>query len=222
MNSPDHAPLLAQIVLFDGFDPLDALAPFEILHAAGSACGGRLRVELASAEGARMVPSGLGLGLPAAAAIAPDRVRLLIVPGAAGAVGADGDDAIPVILGRALGTALPTALQAAAARPGAILAAVCGGSLVLGLAGLLHGRPAVTHHLAMEALAATGALPVAARVVDDGDRVTAGGVTSGLDLGLHLVERLVGPRIAHAVERLFEYERRGIVWRAAGAEPAPL
>jgi transcriptional regulator GlxA family with amidase domain len=44
-------------------------------------------------------------------------------------------------------------------------------------------------------------------------------VTSGLDLALHLLDRWYGPRIAHAVEELFEYERRGIVWRNTGREP---
>jgi transcriptional regulator GlxA family with amidase domain len=54
---------------------------------------------------------------------------------------------------------------------------------------------------------------VYARVVDDGDLVTAGGVTSGLDLALHLLERSYGPTVAIAVEKLFEYERRGTVWK---------
>lgn len=71
----------------------------------------------------------------------------------------------------------------------------------------------------MDLLEAAGVQPVAARVVDDGDLITAGGVTSGLDLALHLLDRWYGPRIAHAVERLFEYERRGTVWRAAGTPP---
>lgn len=62
---------------------------------------------------------------------------------------------------------------------------------------------------------------VDARVVDDGDLVSAGGVTSGLDLGLYLLERAYGPRIAHAVEQLFEYERRGTVWCERGAVPVP-
>lgn len=99
------------------------------------------------------------------------------------------------------------------------MATVCGGSLVLAMGGLLNGRHAVTHHLGMEVPAATGAVAVAARVVDDGNLVTAGGVTSGLDLGVYLLERALGPRIAHAVESLFAYERRGTVWRAAGLTP---
>jgi transcriptional regulator GlxA family with amidase domain len=55
--------------------------------------------------------------------------------------------------------------------------------------GLLEGRHAVTHHLGMEFLGATGAIPVHARVVDDGNLVSGGGVTSGLDLALYLVTR---------------------------------
>jgi hypothetical protein len=81
---------------------------------------------------------------------------------------------------------------------------------------LLEGRPAVTNHLGMDLLGATGAVPIPARVVDDGNLVTGGGVTSGLDVALYLVERELGPRIAHAVEQLFEYERRGTVWRETG------
>jgi len=71
----------------------------------------------------------------------------------------------------------------------------------------------------MDLLEATGAIPIQARIVDDGDLITAGGVTSGLDLGLYLLERELGPRIAHAVERLFDYERRGTVWRDSGLDP---
>jgi len=49
-------------------------------------------------------------------------------------------------------------------------------------------------------------------VVDDGNLVTAGGVTSGLELALYLLERGYGPQVAIGVESLFEYERRGTVW----------
>ncbi|MFT4128414.1 MAG: DJ-1/PfpI family protein, partial [Gordonia sp. (in: high G+C Gram-positive bacteria)] len=61
---------------------------------------------------------------------------------------------------------------------------------------------------------------IRARVVDDGDLITAGSVTSGLDLGLYLLERDFGPRIAHAVEELFAHERRGITWKNTGPTPA--
>ncbi|PRY41679.1 hypothetical protein CLV43_105437 [Umezawaea tangerina] len=52
-----------------------------------------------------------------------------------------------------------------------------------------------------------------ARVVDDGDVVTAGAVTSGIDLALHLVRRELGADLAVRVENLVEYERRGTVWQ---------
>ncbi|MEV0379524.1 DJ-1/PfpI family protein [Nonomuraea sp. NPDC050643] len=224
----------AQIVLFDGFDPLDAVAPFEVLSAGGTASPGAVTVELVSAEGPRDVVSGTGgLALRATAALDPGRAGLVLVPGAAGRIGDPGDlpdhdagdgpaqpdDSIPVLLGRTLTTELPVLLKAAMDNPEVTVSAVCGGSLVLAMAGLLEGRHATTHHLGLDMLDATGVHAVRARVVDDGDLVTGAGVTSGLDLGLYLLEREVGPRIAHAVEELFAYERRGTVWRNAGPEP---
>ena len=82
--------------------------------------------------------------------------------------------------------------------------------------GLTRGRPCTTHHQARADLEAAGATWVSARVVDDGDLVTAGGVTSGLDLALWLLEREVGPEAAAATEAYLEYERRGTVWRREG------
>ncbi|MEU2631387.1 DJ-1/PfpI family protein, partial [Kitasatospora sp. NPDC007106] len=82
------------------------------------------------------------------------------------------------------------------------------------------GRRATTHHLGLDLLDATGVHAVRARVVDDGDLVSGAGVTSGLDLALYLLEREVGPQIAHAVEELFAHERRGTVWRSDGPAPA--
>jgi transcriptional regulator GlxA family with amidase domain len=70
----------------------------------------------------------------------------------------------------------------------------------------------VTHHTALEELAAQGARVVEARVVDDGDLVTSGGVTSGIDMALWLVEREWGRKLADGVARGMEHERRGPVW----------
>jgi putative intracellular protease/amidase len=213
----------AQIVLFDGFDPLDVIAPYEVLSAGGMVTDGALEVELASAEGVREVPGGLGmLSLRATARLEPRQADLVVVPGAAGRLPDDNEaaaDSIPVILGRTLDTGLPALLKEALARPGLTLATVCGGSMVLAMAGLIEGRPATTHHLGLDLLEATGTTPIDARVVDDGDLVTAAGVTSGLDLALYLLERELGPRVALAVEKLFAHERRGTVWRATGTEP---
>jgi putative intracellular protease/amidase/uncharacterized protein (DUF952 family) len=84
------------------------------------------------------------------------------------------------------------------------LASVCTGALFLGAAGRLRGRRATTHHGAMDLLLQYGAKAVSERVVDGGTVVTAGGVTSGIDLGLHLVRRFedeeVGAKIAAQME----------------------
>jgi transcriptional regulator GlxA family with amidase domain len=105
------------------------------------------------------------------------------------------------------------------ATPGTTVATVCGGSLILAMAGLINGRNATTHHQGLDLLGASGAHAIRARVVDDGDLVSAGGVTSGLDLGLYLLERAAGPSVALAVEQLLEHERRGVTWR--DHEPVP-
>lgn len=226
-----------QIALFDGFDPLDVIAPYEVLYAGGTASDGAVTVELVSAEGPREVVSGTGgLVLRATGALDLEHADMLLVPGTSGRVGEPGevpdvevgagewkqDEFIPVLLGRTLNTELPALLKQAMDDPHLTVATVCGGSLVLAMAGLLEGRHVTTHHMGLDMLDATGAHAVRARVVDDGDLVTGAGVTSGLDLGLYLLERDVGPRIAHAVEELFAHERRGTVWRAQGPTPATL
>jgi len=212
--------LSVQIVLFDGFDLLDAIAPYEVFCAAAKYTDGAIVVELVTAEGSRSVASGVGgLKIEATGRLAPEKAGIIVVPGASGDVVGDGADSVPIILARAMGTELTGLVERALERADVVVATVCGGSLLLAMGGLLEGRPAVTHHMGMDVLGATGAAPVQARVVDDGNLVTGGGVTSGLDVALHLVERELGPRIAHAVERLFEYERRGTVWRAVGLEP---
>lgn len=212
--------LTVQIVLFDGFDLLDAIAPYEVFCAAGMLAGEALTVEFVTAEGPRLVQSGVGgLKIEASGKLNPALKGIILVPGASGEVEGEGPDSIPAILTRTLSKELSGMLGQALGHPDIVVATVCGGSLVLAMGGLLEGRPAVTNHLGMDLLGATGAIPVMARVVDDGNLVTGGGVTSGLDVALHLVERELGPRIVHAVEQLFEFERRGTVWRNIGIAP---
>ncbi len=82
---------------------------------------------------------------------------------------------------------------------------VCTGALILGAAGLLAGKKATTHWLAMEQLEAHGAQPTKERVVVDGRIVTAAGVSSGIDMALQLVAWLVGDEGAQAVQLGIEY-----------------
>ncbi len=86
-----------------------------------------------------------------------------------------------------------------------VLTSVCTGALLLGAAGFLRGRRATTHRSAFHKLEVFGATPVADRVVDDGRLVTAGGVTAGIDLGLHIVERFAGRDVRALIQRQMEY-----------------
>lgn len=82
---------------------------------------------------------------------------------------------------------------------------VCSGSLLLGAAGLLRGRRAASHWNYRHLLAGFGAVPDPARVVRDGNRVTGGGVTAGLDLALHVIAAIRGESDARMVQLLLEY-----------------
>lgn len=89
--------------------------------------------------------------------------------------------------------------------------------IVLSAAGLTTGRTCTTHHLARSYLAEQGARVVEQRVVDDGDLVTAGGVSSGIDGALWLLERELGSAAATYTESIVEFERRGTVLRTSTA-----
>jgi transcriptional regulator GlxA family with amidase domain len=95
------------------------------------------------------------------------------------------------------------------AAAGTLMASVCTGALVLADAGLLDGRPATTHRDSLELLRSLGRdidVRPHARFVDDGDVLTAAGVSAGIDLALHLVARLHSPERAAAVRRTIQYE----------------
>jgi transcriptional regulator GlxA family with amidase domain len=185
-----------EIVLFDGWDELDALAPWEVLRQAERA-GAPLSCRLVVLGPAREIRGANGLALRSEASLgAPD---WLVIPG--GGWSARGERGA---WGEAQRGELPRAIAAAHARGGSI-ASVCTGAMLVASAGLLKGRPAVTHRSALADLSRAGAEVIDARVVDDGDVVTAGGITSGLDLGLHLVSRLCGPAAARAIAEEMEF-----------------
>jgi transcriptional regulator GlxA family with amidase domain len=194
-----------EILLYDGFDELDAFGPFEVLANGGFeprfvTLDGRDSVT--ASHGARVLVDG-------AFGESPD---LLVVPG-----GGWGDRAAKGAWGEAERGDIPRAI-AERHRGGTIVASVCTGAMLLASAGLLAGRPAVTHHVALDDLEEAGAdVKRDARVVDDGDILTAGGVTSGLDLALWIVERERGADVANLVAREIEHTRSAVLRAGAAA-----
>ena len=93
--------------------------------------------------------------------------------------------------------------QAAGAR---YVTSVCTGSLVLGAAGLLKGRRATSHWMSHEMLAAFGCTPVNERVVVDGNVITGGGVTAGIDFALTVAGELLGAEAARKIQLGMEYD----------------
>jgi transcriptional regulator GlxA family with amidase domain len=85
---------------------------------------------------------------------------------------------------------------------------VCTGSLILAAAGLLAGRRAASHWLALERLQELGARPTGERVVIDGKYVTAAGVSAGIDMAIDLSARIAGTPAAQAIQLMLEYDPR--------------
>jgi transcriptional regulator GlxA family with amidase domain len=197
----DDAPMRIDIVLYDGFDELDALAPYEVLRTAAGH-GADIEATLVGAKGAGVVAADHGARLVVDRGVA-ENGDVILVPGG-GWITRSGSGA----WGEVQRGHLPEQIAAAHAR-GTTIASVCTGALLIAAAGVTKGRPATTHHDAIEDLRATGAEIVDARVVDDGDVITAGGVTSGIDLALTLVERAAGREVADAVAWDLEYFRAG-------------
>jgi cyclohexyl-isocyanide hydratase len=147
------------------------------------------------AKSATPVPSDSGLSLvPTHTFDDCPRLDLICIPGGiAGVVKAINDrNTIDFVCGQA-GTAK-------------YVTSVCTGAFVLGVAGLLRGRRATTHWAFTELLPLVGATHEKARVVKDGNVVTAGGVTSGIDFGLSVVADIAGETVAQAIQLGLEYD----------------
>ncbi|MFC3959226.1 DJ-1/PfpI family protein [Halovivax cerinus] len=197
------------IVLFDGFDELDAVGPYEVFDTART-FGADLDVSLVTrADTARVTASHGLLVEPHGMLDVETGPDLVLVPGG-GWTSDDGGVRRVVDEG-----SLPEAV-AALADAGTTVASVCTGAMVLAEAGLLDDRPATTHAAAVDDLAATASDvhdDSGVRAVDDGDVLTAGGITAGIDLAIWIVEREFGTEVAESVATELEHERRGTVVR---------
>jgi transcriptional regulator GlxA family with amidase domain len=194
--------LRTEILIYDGIDELDALGPYEVLAEGGfdvALVTHPATDRIVTARGVIVVPHGQ----------LSDRPELLVVPGGGwtkrppqGAwAEVQRGDLPPVIAQRHAG--------------GARIASVCTGAFLLAAGGLLEGRPAVTHSNDVDELEAMGIRVIRdARVVDDGDIITAAGVTSGLDLALWIVEQQKGREAAADVAAEIEHRRDDRIRRA--------
>jgi transcriptional regulator GlxA family with amidase domain len=194
----DDAGMRIEIPIYEGYDEVDAVGPFEVLSNAALAVAD-LEVELVGAHGPGEIVAAHGMRVLCDRALSDD-ADLVIVPGGGWIRGGgvreqyERGDLAERLRG----------LQA-----GRTMASVCTGAILLAQAGILEGRPATTHRAALDHLKEMGAdVDYEARVVDDGDVITCGGVTSGFDLALHLVEREWGAELAGNIATLMEIERQ--------------
>jgi transcriptional regulator GlxA family with amidase domain len=177
------------ILLFDRLTALDAIGPYEVLSRIPGA-----QLDFVAAKPGIVRTDTDRLGLEAGRSIAemasPD---VILVPGGEGNRPLLRDD--PVL-----------SWLRSAHEDSRFTTSVCTGSLVLGAAGILDGLKATSHWAYLEHLTSFGATPVGERVVQDGKVITAAGVSSGIDMALHLAARLAGDEAAKAIQLGIEYD----------------
>ena len=174
-------------VLYPRVTQLDFTGPFEVFwRLPGAQC------VLASASGGDLAADG-GITFTNVRRLADvERCALLCVPGGFGTIDAIEDQELLTQIRR----------LASGAR---YVTSVCTGSLVLGAAGLLQGKRAASHWAWRDALPAFGATPDPARVVRDGNIITGGGVTAGIDMALTVMAEIAGDEYAQSVQLSMEY-----------------
>lgn len=173
---------MTMIDFIGAYDPLTRLKSMKLLPSfEWDTCA--LTTDVIDDNGLRIAPSIVGQPLT--------HYDLLVVPGGMGTRGFQYDKAFV------------NWLRTAEAVP--LKASVCTGSLLLGAAGFLKNKRATTNRNAVEELRPYCAQVVDDRVVDEGEVITARGVTSAIDLGLYLVERLIGPETRALVAAKMDY-----------------
>ncbi|RYG13482.1 MAG: DJ-1/PfpI family protein [Burkholderiales bacterium] len=176
------------MLVFPMMTSLDILGPFEVLARAPD-CQAELvwktREPVRGDTGLMVVPHRAFDEAP--------QYDVLVVPGGPGQTPLMEDDEVLGFLRK----------QAEGA---GLVTSVCTGSLLLAAAGLLAGHKATCHWLSLDQLALFGVEPLPDRVVVDGDRITGGGVTSGLDFAFKVLAELRGEEAAKTIQLLMEYD----------------
>lgn len=176
------------LLLFPGLTQLDLTGPYEVFTKIPNADVHLLWKTLdpvTAGGGMRLLPTTTFAGSP--------QLDLVCVPGGAGMNALLNDEETLDFVRR----------QASGAR---YVTSVCTGSLVLGAAGLLKGRRATTHWMSLPMLADFGCEPVAERVVVDGNVITGGGVTAGIDFALTVAGEWFGAETARRIQLGIEYD----------------
>ncbi len=187
MLSPGTRPFTVGMLLYPGFTLLDLAGPQAALGLHGRTLLLWKTLEPVAAD------TGVSLNPTTTFADCPRDLDVLFVPGGFGTIAAMKDAAIVDFL----------ASVGASAR---YVTAVCWGSLLLGMAGLLDGYRATTHWACFDALDAVGATATRRRVVVDRNRFTGGGVTAGIDFGLTLLAELCSEQTAKVIQLALEYD----------------
>jgi transcriptional regulator GlxA family with amidase domain len=180
-------------VVYPGLTPLDLVGPLQVLSALAQMDPSFRTVVV----GATKDTVGTDTPLNVAPSHTFDEVPspyAVLVPGGT----------VPTL--RAMSDERLLAWLRTAAAGAELVTSVCTGSMILGAAGLLEGKRATTHWMFRDLLAGLGATPVAERWVEDGRVITAAGVSAGIDLALHLAERLAGRQIATNIQFAIEYD----------------
>jgi len=176
------------LLLFPDITQLDMTGPYEVFTKFPNAV-----VHLVAKSLAPVAANGGMKILPTTTLASCPQLDIVCVPGGAGMNALLNDTETLDFLRR----------QAAGAK---YLTSVCTGALVLGAAGLLRGRRAATHWMSREMLAEFGAIPVAERVVKDGNVITGGGVTAGIDFALVVAAEAFGEELAKSIQLGIEYD----------------
>jgi cyclohexyl-isocyanide hydratase len=176
-------------VIFPGLTQLDFTAPQQVLYRLPDSA---MHIVAKSLDPV-MSDSALALVPTHDFATCP-QLDLLCIPG--GGIG----------VAEAIGDAETVAFVARQGRAARYVTSVCTGAFLLGAAGLLQGRRATTHWAFVGLLPLVGAMHERARVVRDGNVITAGGVTSGIDFGLRVVAEIAGAEVAQGIQLGIEYD----------------
>ncbi len=185
-------------LLFDDMELLDFAGPCEVFSVANELGGWSLfEIETASATGARIRTVHGIVIQPDGALPGVHDTDILVIPGGRGTR-------------EVLKDSETIAWVQAMAERAELVLSVCTGSMVLAKAGLLDGLKATTHHTVFdefEAMAPNTRLLRGARFVDNGKVITSAGISAGIDMSLHIIERLFGRVTADAVAAYMEYLR---------------